>query len=140
MPSLPRTRKTNKPKEKKEEPNGAFYRSTLWCGKRRRLHTGKLVYEGGLRSNKIQQDPLDEVYQSVDTPVIGDHVDHIVPIEKGGSATDPRNFMTLTRHMHGTKTNLERHKGILVSVKQGVDGLIPRDRNDIIKILVKYVR
>ena len=63
-------------------------------------------------------------------------MDHIIPIETGGSRTDENNLMSMCTICHNKKRSLES-QGITVASDQIRTGLIPKDRNDIIKLLNK---
>lgn len=68
-------------------------------------------------------------------------VDHIIPLEMGGSPYDFRNLMTLAEHIHGKKSRMEQLKeDPLVEAIDGGRGLIPVDREDIIRVLKKQNR
>ena len=58
-------------------------------------------------------------------------VDHIVPINKGGSIWDAANHMGMCQRYHNKKRGLETH-GYVVQTTQGEGGLVPLDRNEII--------
>lgn len=70
----------------------------------------------------------------------GGHIDHIVPIRKGGSRTDGRNLMTLCRTCHDIKTRLERDKDIVNPTGQdGEQYVRTEDKARLITLLTKYV-
>ena len=63
-------------------------------------------------------------------------VDHIVPIQQGGSKWDADNHMGMCGEHHDKKRGKESH-GYCVEAMQGRGGLIPRDRYEIIEALIK---
>ncbi len=133
MPSLKRSHPGKKKRIRKQK-NRNLYNSVRWRGKRK---AGQFV--GGLRADKLLEDPFDEVFLSIGVPRRGAHVDHIIPIEFGGSFGDLENLMTLTSFMHSIKTGIEMGKGEpLIKTKPGSEGLIPYDRSEIIDILKPY--
>lgn len=84
-----------------------------------------------------------EVY----TDCIADVVDHIIPIEvdergyplpAGGAAYDERNLMCMSHKAHNSKRGKEAHGFRVESVATSV-GLVPKNRNDIVKELRKVV-
>lgn len=62
--------------------------------------------------------------------------DHIIPIEQGGSMYDERNLMAMSNRWHNVKRGKESH-GIIIASKLGPTGLIPVDRMDIVRLLLK---
>lgn len=64
-------------------------------------------------------------------------VDHIIAVSAGGSVWDPRNHMAMTPEYHNLKRSLEGKNRILVATLITPDGIIPMDRNEIIRVLTE---
>jgi hypothetical protein len=62
--------------------------------------------------------------------------DHIIPIEQGGSPWIEENYMALSSKVHNVKRALES-RGFVIASKQGEDGLVPINRQDVIDKLIK---
>lgn len=69
-----------------------FYRSPIW----RRI-----------RANQLKQEPLCRECNKKGLLTPGNEVDHIHPISRGGSMTDPDNLQTLCKSCHSRKTATE---------------------------------
>ena len=79
---------------------------------------------------------------------VGKYADHIVPIQadangmpttNGGAPYDKRNIMVMSTKAHNIKRGKERHGFVVDSVRTET-GLIPKNREDIIKaIKSKYI-
>lgn len=63
-------------------------------------------------------------------------VDHIVPMQQGGSPWDEANHMGMCGSHHNTKRGMES-QGYCVRTTQGVEGLIPKDREEVIERLTR---
>jgi len=107
--------------DREKGSNQPFYKSAQW----------KKV-----RQAYLNQFPLCQVAEYCDDIIEGKIVDHIIPIELGGAKYDPRNFQTLSKRIHDTKSGLERHNGILVDYTINENGdKIPVDKEDVWKYL-----
>ena len=73
----------------------------------------------------------------VDTPVYGRNgvTDHLIPVSGGGSMWDRRNHMAMCNRHHNIKRGYERH-GLGIAVLRTPDGLIPVDRDDVVRLLL----
>ena len=130
MPHLPKKQPrrayTVRKRSKAEYGNeaGRFYNSTAWRKLSRRY-----------RDNN----PLCEVCNEKPAQVT-DHIIRIVadergyPLPTGGAAWDERNHMAMCHSCHNRKRGKERH-GFVVDSVRTENGLIPKDRWDIINIL-----
>lgn len=62
-------------------------------------------------------------------------LDHIIRWQAGGSRLDRRNLMPVCKSCHNRKSGMEKHREILIETVM-VDGeLLPKDREDIFKIV-----
>lgn len=75
--------------------NQKFYASTRWRK---------------IRKIKINNNPLCEICEQFGRITPGDVVDHIQPINQGGSQFDLRNLQTLCHSCHNRKSGRESHK------------------------------
>jgi 5-methylcytosine-specific restriction endonuclease McrA len=62
--------------------------------------------------------------------------DHIVPISEGGAMWDERNHMAMCQFHHNQKRGYES-QGLRISVSQGLNGLIPTDRLEVVRMLLR---
>jgi 5-methylcytosine-specific restriction endonuclease McrA len=142
MPSLPKTAKpTYLPAKAKAKPSSdyKFYNSQRWRNHSRRYRTTCEVCEReGLQRDITPKSRHSKFAGSETTtdPSAWGVTDHIVQIQKGGAKWDERNHMGLCGDHHNQKRGLEAH-GYAVKTTQGVGGLIPEDREDIINKLMK---
>ena len=132
MPSLPKPQKpayrAPKPK-KKASSDYKFYNSQRWRNYSKRYRT---TCEVCLSLNHQR----DITPSAIGTRGV---VDHIVPMQEGGSPWDANNHMGMCGEHHNIKRGLESH-GYVVASMQGREGLIPKDRNEIIERLTRGQR
>lgn len=64
-------------------------------------------------------------------------LDHIITTSAGGAMWDARNHMTMCKQCHDRKRRKEKDELILVPTLIGNGGLIPMNRQDIIKVMKK---
>ena len=62
--------------------------------------------------------------------------DHIVPISDGGAMWDERNHMAMCQFHHNQKRGHEAH-GLRIGLSNGLNGLIPSDRLDVVRLLLR---
>lgn len=90
------------------------------------------------RKAYIDSNPLCEVSRSEKKYHAAKDLDHIIPIRYGGSKLHPDNVMGMTGYYHKRKTGLEsRTDRPLVDWVETEHGLVPKRRNDILKILIR---
>ena len=65
-----------------------------------------------------------------------DQCDHIIAVSAGGAEFDERNLWGICTHHHNVKTGLEAH-GVKVQVMPGRGGLVPVDRDEVIRWVLK---
>jgi 5-methylcytosine-specific restriction endonuclease McrA len=118
-----------------------------WLTKRKSFsavkNTNKKFYNSrewkSLRASVIRENPWCEYAESRGRYEELSDVDHIIPINLGGSKTDKRNLMGLSKRVHMAKTGLEgKKKAPIVDSMMGYDGLIPVDRNDVLIVLKEH--
>ena len=121
MPSLPKPKRISyrpPPPERKLSTDYAFYNSQRWRNhsKRSRL-TCEVCEANGLYTQ-------------------ADVLDHIVPMRNhDGARWDQRNHMGMCHPHHNQKRGMETH-GHCVETAQGIDGLVPYDRQEVIRALL----
>ena len=117
MPSLKKSKPPSytPPKEVNRTSDQSFYNSTTWR-----------KYSLNYRA----MNPLCEVSIAADDPIGSQLVDHIVPIEQGGSWYDPCNHMAMCHYWHNKKRGLES-QGYVVDHINGINGFVPINREDI---------
>ena len=62
--------------------------------------------------------------------------DHIVPISEGGAMWDERNHMAMCQFHHNQKRGHES-QGLRIGSSNGLNGLIPSDRSEVIRMLLR---
>jgi hypothetical protein len=77
-------------------------------------------------------------YDNVMTSVVERNgvTDHVVPISSGGAMWDERNYMALCNSCHNRKRGYES-QGLRISASQGLNGLIPTDRLEVVRMLLR---
>jgi len=82
-------------RDKRTTDNKKFYQSSAWSQ---------------VRLQQLMREPLCRLCQSIgfDTPATT--IDHITPIEDGGSKTDSSNLQSLCSSCHNRKSGREAHK------------------------------
>lgn len=120
MPNLKRTGQRYQHKQDKRKPTGdqKFVTSNTW----RKLSR---------RYRKVH--PLCEACYSIELVEPATLCDHIVARSLGGSLYDTRNLMALCSPCHDRKSGREAY-GLTMDVVHTADGLIPRHREDGIKM------
>lgn len=125
MPTMPKNkRRSYLPAKEPKKPTSdqSFYNSARW------------------RKTSIQHreaKPLCQVCLLGDEHICtADVVDHIVPIEQGGSKFDSKNHMGMCHRHHNRKRGLESRTPILVTWKENAEGeKVPVLYNQIIHVL-----
>lgn len=113
MPYLPKPTRKAYPPQRRRSNNSPerkkFYDSTQWQA---------------VRQLQLRAVPYCEVCHK--DVVVGGHIDHIVPISRGGAMVDERNLQTLCPVHHDKKSRLERHYGCMVEPEGEKGALIPK--------------
>lgn len=126
MPSLKKSSRRKYLPEKKDKQatsDQTFYNSKMW---RKYSRSFRII------------NPLCAVAMARDEVIGSDVVDHIVPIEQGGSKWDPRNHMAMSHYWHNRKRNLES-RGIIVETRRNENNeLIPINSNAAINLLHEH--
>lgn len=106
--------------EKRYEENQSFYNSKDW-----RM----------LSKTRLMDKPLCEVCQHADRLKTAALTDHLIPIHENGARLDDKNLMSMCHKCHNRKSGKEKHAGKLIAAMESDGELIPKNRNDIFKIL-----
>lgn len=85
----------SKPQEGRVHSNTKFYQSMAWRN---------------LRAVKIREQPLCEECMKREILTPARVVDHIIPINKGGSPLDLNNLQSLCNRCHNIKSGREAHQ------------------------------
>lgn len=102
-----------------------FYNATAWRNCRKAI---------------IDTKPLCEVSRFENKYHAAKDIDHIIPIRYGGAKYHPDNLMPMTSFYHKRKTGMEsRRNQPLVEWVETENGLIPKRREDIIRLLLKHL-
>lgn len=106
--------------QRKVEDDQSFYNKAAW----RKL--SELVKK---------ETPLCEVCAAAGRLRIAQYTDHLIRWQEGGAKLDRRNLMAMCKHDHNRKSALEKYKPVLIEAIEMDGELIPKDRNQIFKIL-----
>ena len=82
-------------RDRRTTDNSKFYHSSQW---------------EAIRLQQLMREPLCRECKKIGLEVPGTVVDHIEPIEDGGSKTDSDNLQTLCNTCHNRKSGREAHK------------------------------
>jgi 5-methylcytosine-specific restriction endonuclease McrA len=129
--------KLPKPKRKSYLPKRQQRKQRKPSGSQAAYSPRWAAYSRRLRSQRPFCEPSRAMGRLVDASPGGRKgvVDHIVAYSAGGAFWDERNHMVMCKKMHDRKSQLESKQPILVETIQTPNGLVPKDRNEIIKIL-----
>lgn len=93
---IPTLKSREKKQVRKNMNNDSFYTSALWRS---------------IRAQKLKKNPYCECLDCVGKNIPADMVDHIKPIEEGGSPTDMSNLQSMRNHpCHDRKRANEKNQ------------------------------
>ena len=137
MPSLKKSKRPKYLPAKRrgnQDANKELYNSPKWRETSERIRKQDTIRNEGIGCNVCHYLYYELGLAQWNEPA--HHCDHIISVSEGGAEFDERNLWGICRYHHNVKTGLEAH-GLQVQVMPGRGGLVPVNREEVIRWVLK---